>query len=83
MKLVTLNENHEPIDLKVDVAAKLAEIMAKKGNQIQEETIMAKETNVTYEIKSGNVKDAIEIVKKIKEAHRESHDVLDIKVTTH
>jgi hypothetical protein len=34
MKLVTLNENHEPIDLKVDVAAKLAEIMAKKGNQI-------------------------------------------------
>ena len=44
---------------------------------------MAKETTVTYEIKSGNVKDAIEIVKKIKEAHRESHDVLDIKVTTH
>lgn len=44
---------------------------------------MAKETKVTYEIKSCNVKDAIEIVKKIKEAHHESNDVLDIKVTTH
>ena len=44
---------------------------------------MAKETKVTYEIKSGCVKDTIEIVKKIKEAHLESSDVLDIKVTTH
>ena len=44
---------------------------------------MAKEIKVTYEIKSGNVKEAIEIVKKIKETHLESSDVLDIKVTTH
>ena len=44
---------------------------------------MAKEIKVTYEIKSGNVKEAIDIVKKIKEAHLESSDVLDIKVTTH
>ena len=42
-----------------------------------------KAQKVTYEIKSGNVKEAIEIVKKIKEAHLESSDVLDIKVTTH
>lgn len=34
MKLVTLNENHEPIDLKADVAAKLDKIKAKKDNQI-------------------------------------------------
>ena len=33
MNLVELNDNHEPIDLKVDVADKLAEIKAKKGNQ--------------------------------------------------
>lgn len=44
---------------------------------------MAKETKVAYEIKAEGVKDAIEIVKKIKEAHLESSDVLDIKVTTH
>lgn len=34
MNLVELNDNHEPIDLKVDVAAKLDEIKAKKDNQI-------------------------------------------------
>lgn len=34
MQLVTLNESHEPIDLKADVAAKLDEIKAKKDNQI-------------------------------------------------
>lgn len=44
---------------------------------------MAKETKVTYEIKTSVVKEAIELVKQIKEAHRESHDVLEIKVTTH
>lgn len=44
---------------------------------------MAKETKVTYEIKAEGVKDAIEKVKKIKEAHLENSDVLDIKVTTH
>lgn len=44
---------------------------------------MAKETKVTYEIKAEGVKDAIEKVMQIEEAHHESNDVLDIKVTTH
>lgn len=44
---------------------------------------MAKETKVTYEIKAEGVKDAIEKVMQIEEAHRESHDVLEIKVTNH
>nr|DAN45557.1 MAG TPA: hypothetical protein [Caudoviricetes sp.] len=44
---------------------------------------MAKEIKVTYEIKAVVIKEAIKLVEQIKEAHRESHDVLEIKVTNH
>ena len=43
---------------------------------------MAKETKVTYEIKAEGVKDAIEKVRQIEEAHLRSADVLEIKVIT-
>ncbi len=82
-KLERIEKHTKPIDLKADVTAKLDEIKAKKDNQIQEETIMAKETKVTYEIKAVVIKEAIKLVEQIKEAHRESHDVLEIKVTNH
>lgn len=41
-----------------------------------------KKNRITYKISAPTVEDAIELVQKIKEAHRVSDDALNILVTT-